>query len=175
MKSKKGFVIGQVFIFILVLVTFALIMIFGYKTISGFLESGEEVEFVQFKNDLEGSINRLYTEFGAVRVEKFSLPLRFQKICFVDLNYQGEDSTELLQSFCQEDPLNCGVWEDAMGGENVDQNLFLTPVAKRKIKIEKMAVNGGFFCEEVVGGTFRLRLEGKGHKTELSKVSENNG
>jgi len=44
--NKKGLAIGQVFIFIVAAITFALIMIFGYKAISGFISSGEEVEFV---------------------------------------------------------------------------------------------------------------------------------
>jgi len=61
--GKKGIGVGQVFIFIVAALSFALILIFGYRAIAGFLNSGEEVAFVQFKTSLESSIKKIYTEF----------------------------------------------------------------------------------------------------------------
>ena len=46
MIDKKGIGVGQVFVFIVAALSFALILIFGYKAISGFLKSGEDVAFV---------------------------------------------------------------------------------------------------------------------------------
>ena len=71
--GKKAMGVGQVFIFIVAAITFALIMIFGYKAISGFVSTGEDVAFVQFKTDLENSVRKIYTEYGAVRIESFSV------------------------------------------------------------------------------------------------------
>src|SRR3989344_3032472 len=85
--NKKGMAIEQVFIFILAAVVFAVILIFGYKSISGFLDKGEEVGFISFKTDLESSIKKISTEYGAVRIVEFHPPLSYEKICFIDTDY----------------------------------------------------------------------------------------
>ena len=58
--DKKGLGVGQVFIFIVAALTFALILMFGYRAIAGFLKSGEDVAFVQFKTGLESSVKKIY-------------------------------------------------------------------------------------------------------------------
>ena len=47
--NKKAMGVGQVFVFIIAALSFALIMIFGYKAIGDFLPQGEKVQFYQFK------------------------------------------------------------------------------------------------------------------------------
>jgi len=47
--SKKALGVGQVFVFIIAALSFALIMIFGYKAIGDFLTPGEKAQFYQFK------------------------------------------------------------------------------------------------------------------------------
>lgn len=175
--GKKGLGIGQVFIFIVAAITFALIMIFGYKAISGFLSSGEDVQFTQFKTDLENSVKGIYTEYGSVRIEKFNLPLKYEQICFVDMD------ADFDESLCDIDGAACGVWEDAQevvpgkageektGYEIVDENVFLTPTAPVKIKVYKISTaNEGkdYLCLPITKGTFSLVLEGRGDRTELS-------
>ena len=65
--SKKAMGVGEVFVYIIAALTFALIMIFGYKAINQFLEKGQQVEFVQFKTELESSVKNIYSEYGSVR------------------------------------------------------------------------------------------------------------
>src|SRR3989344_7543560 len=86
MRSTQGLAIGQVFIYVLVALTFSVIMIFGYKSITEFVQRGEDVQFYQFKTDLESSIQRIYTEYGSVRLEKYVAPTKYTQICFVDLD-----------------------------------------------------------------------------------------
>jgi hypothetical protein len=176
--NKKGMGIGQVFIFIVAAITFALIMIFGYKTVSDFIDSGNEVAFVQFKTDLEKTVKKIYTEYGSIRIENYNIPGNFEQICFVDMdyNYDGEE----LQELCDFDQAACDIWEQAKkegGYGSVDQNVFLKPQAKVPIKVyeisvydEKIGENIGFLCEKIHGGTFSVVLEGKGDKTEVSKA-----
>jgi len=178
MKCKKGMGIGQVFIFIVAAITFALIMIFGYKTVSDFIDTGNEVAFVQFKTELEKSVKKIYTEHGSIRIENYNIPGNFEQICFVnmDYNYDGEE----LQKLCSFDQAACDIWEQAKeegGYEAVDQNVFLKPQAKVPIKVYRISVydetegeNIGFICEKIHGGTFSVVLEGKGDKTEVSKA-----
>src|SRR3989338_2314117 len=107
-RDKKGIGVGQVFIFIIAAITFALILIFGYKAITGFIQSGESVAFVQFKTGLESSVKKIYTEFGSVRVERYSTPLGYSQICFVDLDKPYD------ADLCSFDQVACSVWQIAV-------------------------------------------------------------
>lgn len=175
MRNKKGMSIGTVFIFMIAVITFAVIMIFGYKAIADFMVSGEKVEFYQFKTDLESSVKKIYTEYGSVRVEPFYLPARYKQICFVDL-----DATPNL-ALSGEDLIAYDVWEtaamgvdtEASGYDKADQNVFLKPLPPADspvIKVYKIELEGSYLCLDVVGGKFKLRLEGRGDRTKLSEV-----
>ncbi len=168
--NKKALAISQVFMFLVMIITFAVIMLFGYKAIAGFLEQGQKVEFVQFKNDLESAVRRISLDYGSVRLEEFYLPPSYRKICFLDLDYKQtlqerllaenpslsettlqeraaaiiEDELDLL---CQEDPLACSVWEETLfkaplgnGLAFADENVFLTPTAPVQIKVDPFVV-----------------------------------
>lgn len=166
--NKKGIGVGQVFVFIVAAITFALIMIFGYKAISGFVSSGEDVAFVQFKTDIENAVKNIYTEYGAVRVEEFRVPSNFEQICLVDLNAEPNPS---LQST---DPVAYAVWQDAQlagGYSGADENVFLVPPAPVKIKVFDIKMVDDYLCQNISLGTFSLALEGRGDHTFV-RVSE---
>jgi hypothetical protein len=181
MISKKAMGIGQVFIFIVAAITFGLIMIFGYKAIAGFISQGEQVEFVQFKNDLENNIKKIYTEYGSVRTITFDLPVDFKRICFVDMNWKDGDVTppdcvvDVNDRSKDLDPVACSVWKNAGGYDSVDENVFLDPVAPVKIKVFNIEVDGGYLCIPVRKGSFSLRLEGKGDRTKIQIPPSENG
>lgn len=170
--DKKGIGVGQVFIFIIAAITFALILIFGYKAITGFLKSGEDVAFVQFKTGLESSVKKIYTEFGSVRVERYSTPLTYSQICFVDLDAPYDSD------LCAFDQAACSVWEIAAdsgkGYEGVEENVFLVPPAPVPIKVYRISIeaNDGkhFLCLPIKQGAFSIVMEGRGDKTLLSEV-----
>ena len=170
--NRKGVGVGQVFIFIIAAVTFALVMIFGYRAINGFLQSGEDVTFVQFKNDLEGSIKKIYTEYGAVRIEEFTTPASYEQICFV--NFDHVASPEEIAALCTFDQGACTAWQQA-GSEGLvgsEENVFLKPVAPVKIKVYAIGFpdsNGQeFLCVPINNGHFSLALEGRGDHTRLT-------
>ncbi len=150
------------FIFIIAIITFALIMIFGYRAINDFLQRGQQVQFYQFKTDLEGSIQKIYTEYGAVRVERFAVPARYEQICFVDMDASYD------ASLCDHDLVACSVWQSAQGYGSVDENIFLKPVAPVKIKVERIQIGNGYVCLTIMDGTFELLLQGKGDHALVS-------
>jgi len=175
-RNKRGLGVGQVFVFIVAAITFAFIMIFGYRAITGFLQSGEEVAFVQFKTDLESSIKKLFTEFGSVRAETFNLPSKYSQICFVDMDKPADNH------LCEFDQVACTVWKNAKDYNSVDENVFLKPSAPVKIKVHKISINPGdnfgsdpgkknFLCLPIRQGSFSVVLEGKGDRTEISPPS----
>lgn len=183
MFSKKAVGVGQVFVFIIAAITFALIMIFGYRAINSFLHSGESVQYVQFKTDLESSIKTIYTEYGSRRVETYTLPGEFTQICFVDMDYPPEKIDEEMPKLCEKDTYACSVWQDARdsgGYGSVDENVFIKPAKEglTKIKVYKISIGDesgeldyakGFLCENIVEGSFSLILEGRGDHTKLMR------
>ena len=61
--NKKGLAINQVFVFMVAGLIFALIMIFGYQAISGFIDTSEDVLFTKFKTSI-WDISFLFTLFS---------------------------------------------------------------------------------------------------------------
>ncbi len=169
--GKKGMVIGQVFIFIVAAITFAVILIFGYSSISDFITSGEQVEFYQFKTDLETSVKKIYTEYGSIRVKEFSPPVKYTQICFIDLNKKFS-SVSFPKGDCVKelkDAYACDVWEDSTSYDSTDQNVFLKPISPVKIKVYDISMDKDYLCVDIEKGKFSLTLEGKGDRTHLSK------
>ncbi len=174
-RSKKGLGVGEVFIYIVAALTFAVIMIFGYKIINDFIHRGEDVQFLQFKNDLESSVKKIYADYGSSRKETFHLPGGFDQICFVDFD------SSYNEKFCDYDTVACSFWKDDAGVEGgydaASENVFLKPAAAQQIKIFQFSVipakegEEGFLCVPIVKGSFTLILEGKGDRTELSLPS----
>ena len=169
-SGKKGLGAGQVFVYIVAALTFALIMIFGYKIINDLIHTGEDVQFLQFKTSLETSIKKIYPEFGSVREETFYLPGRYTQICFVDVTKQFDPD------LCAYDAAACNFWK-TMDTPNYDlaaENVFLTPAAAQQIKVFTIDVSpahpgeDGFLCLPISQGTFTIRLEGKGDRTGIA-------
>lgn len=168
--NKKGEGIGQVFVFIVAGLTFAFVMIFGYKAIADFLEKGETVEFLQFKNEIESDIKQIASEYGSVRQTTFYLPARYDEVCFVDLDATYDPESSL----CDRNVIACDVWETASeegGYEAADENVFFDPAAPVAIKVYKVEMDEDYLCVPVSGGQFTLRLEGLGSRTKLSEAS----
>ena len=173
--NKKGMGIQQVFIFMVAAITFSFIIIFGYSAITDFLEKGETVEFFQFKNDIESSVKKIYSEYGAVRIQEFRVPSDYQQICLVDLDYLATAAE--IESLCIKDPIACDVWQSAQpvdgstqdsGYDSVDANVFLKPSAPVVLKVFKLEISDGYLCKNIENGRFTLRMEGRGSRTLVS-------
>ncbi len=176
--NRKAMGIAQSFVFLVAAFTFVIIMIFGYKAVEDFLDSGEEVVFVQFKNDITRAVTQLSTDFGAKRVHTFTVPAQFNQICFVDLD--KEPDQEDLVALSKEDPLAADVWEEAWmrkdnkGYEFADQNVFLTPLNEKALPIKVPVISiidgKGFLCLPVGKRNFKILMQGKGDHTELAST-----
>ena len=94
-QNKKSQIAGQVFIYILAIFIFAVIILFGYSAIRGFMEKGKQTAFIQFKNTLEGEVSRISTESGDIIVFNqkniLSLPGDYTAVCFVSSSASVDD------------------------------------------------------------------------------------
>lgn len=191
-NNRRGMGVAQVFIFILAAVSFSLIMIFGYRAINGFLSSGNEVQLVQFRTDLDGSIKKIYTEYGSVREQRYKLPSGFEKICFVNLESKASPSEidalkkeNLAAGMALEESSQAQreyEWSygEKDGYDSVDENVFLSPSQQglTQIKVYHISIGNvsnenadySYACVPVREGSFSLILEGKGDRTKIYPV-----
>ena len=174
-QGKKGIGATQVFVFIVAAITFAVILLFGFKAINNFLDDAKQVEFIQFKLDLESTVNDIRTDFGAVDVKTFRAPTHFTKICFVDLGYTSTstppDKPDKVRSLCQENQIACTVWENTDSFIEGETNVFLSPPTEIRLNVAQIDLNPeGYLCEDIKKGKFTLILEGMGDRTKISKV-----
>jgi len=160
--NNRAQVIGQVFIFILAGLIFVLILGYGYKAIMHLLERGEEVQLLDFRNELESVINTIKRDYGSVQRVDLRVPAKTETVCMVSSDQ--EDITDVqLEQLRQDYPLIAGAW--MTGTENV----FLIPRQPTPIRVNDLKVEGGYACLAAINGRVSLRAEGMGNKAAVSE------
>lgn len=170
MNSKKA-QIAQVFIYILALFIFALILYYGYYSISSFIKKGEEVVYIKFKTQLESEVEAILPQFGSVSIFSKNKPLKVpgkaEKVCFV--SYNNIISREIpSQPSDSIDPIiRLGIMQGA------EENVFLLPREERApISLLRIKVPGNFDCIPVKQGRLDIRLESLGNVVRITEYEE---
>ncbi len=164
--NKKAQLIGQVFIFIIAGLVFILILMYGYKAVSSFLQKGEQVQLIDFRNELESTVNVIKRDYGSVQRVQLRLPAKLEEVCLVTEKAEDVASSGWVERFKQERPLLYSAW--ATGTENV----FTTPRQQTPIFIKDVIVDpdgAGYLCTESAGGVVVLRVEGTGSKARITE------
>ncbi len=171
--------INQVFVYIMAVVVFAAIFLFGYKAINQFLDEGEKASFIKFKTDLEKTVGRVAPKFDTVVVYNSLNPLRvpekYERLCFVDVDVQPP-----ADCLGRLGPVACDIWETAYiqaasdpdvfaAWEATEANVFLKPAGPLPIKVYKIRVSrsDGIECFDV-HGQLDMRVEGRGSHVLIS-------
>lgn len=181
---------SQIFIYIIAIILFAFILIYGYNAIREFTKKAEDVTYLKFVSSLENTIKQ-NSGYGDIEIKKFSISSDYEKICFVDLNDKStftikEEDTCLCKraAGCPPedfDPVICDGWKDRK------QNVFLVPPAPTPITVWNATVDGNddgkedtgtscagtncfYLCLPIANGKLDLRLEGKGNRVVISKA-----
>ncbi len=167
--NKKGLAINQVFVFMIAGLIFALIMIFGYQAITGFIDTSEDVLFTKFKTSIEADVQKIHTDFGSIRKKTYTLPSTFEEVCFVDMDKPYSQD-------CNIGLLACDTWKTSEGYNSVDQNVFLKPSASA-IKVAPITLTDvknnplNSLCVKTINGGITIILEGKGDHAVISPTS----
>lgn len=161
MTAKRAQMIGQVFIFILAGLVFVLILAYGYKAITGFLERGEQVQLLDFRNELDSTIKTIRRDYGSIQRVDLRVPAKTEEACFVSTNAEDVSSVQ-QQELQQRYPLLYNAW--ATGSENV----FLIPRQPTPLLVPDLLVDSGYVCIPAINGRVSLRVEGTGSKARVS-------
>jgi len=156
MKSsiKKG-QINQVFIYIMAVIIFAAIMLYGYKAIKNIMEKGNYVEYTNFKKDFENTVENS-KQYGEVNIKSFSLPPGVSEICIVDIKEPVDTTAPMLV-------------QDAW--QSKTYNVVLLPIKYDNLFVEGIKIDTpGFLCNHTsaVRSKITLRFEGSGNAVRIS-------
>jgi len=159
---KKGQMIGQVFIFILAGLVFVLILGYGYRAITTFMERGQEVQLLDFRNELDSTVNMIKRDYGSVQRIDLRVPAKTEVVCFANAK---DETTQDLARLKEQYPLLYTAW--STGSENV----FLLPRSPTPLLIKDISLENGYCCITVAGGRVSLRMEGLGNKAKITPWS----
>jgi hypothetical protein len=169
---KKAQISGQIIIYILSMVIFGGILIYGYSAIQGFTSDQERVAYIKFEEDFKNTIRGLLISYGDVEVfndrNPLKLPTGFTEMCIIDLNEAAPETVTFSQtgnSF----PLVQDSW-----ASEVRTNVFL--MQNDKLKETFFAGNitvkytNKYLCFQINSGRVTdVMLEGVGAKAELER------
>ncbi len=169
--KKKSQIAGQIFIWILAIFILAIIVFYGYKAISSFMQKGEEVSFIQFKNTLESEVTRLSTQLGDVVVfnerNPLNVPGKYKTVCFVS---GGADDLDIPIGLSEslKKTINASIESDII---TTTENVFLEPLSPNPIYVGNIEiVDGDILCMDVVNGRIDIRLTGRGGATRIERI-----
>jgi hypothetical protein len=155
---KKAQIIGQVFIYVITIIVFGIVLLYGYRAIGNMSNKADQVMLIQLKKDIANAVDK--TDYGSVVKYDLTLPGKFNEVCFVDLS---SDANNAMQTNY---PLVYDSWRD-----KVSANMFLI---EDKGTIESSYIGNiiiddpYYFCTKGTQGRLSVRLEGKGTKVRLS-------
>lgn len=144
----------QVFLYMMVIVVVGAMLIIGFRSISGIMGQGCQVEYEQFKTQLESDIQG-NTRFGFAQQVSIRAPCDYDQLCFGGAPPNNNDPVIAASM-------------DA-GAENVflRQGRFMEPLFKNP-SIEPPSNQ---LCIDSASGRFEFRLEGTGQGKVSVSVS----
>ena len=167
-KNTKAQIIGQIFIFILAGLVFILIVTYGYKAIQYFIERQEQVVLVDFRTDLEISIEGVKRDYGTIRKVNLKLPSKYLGVCFFDYTSDTCDPGTPTTNPKLELPgqtMSVKWAEDACKIKN--SNVFIIP-RTQDYDFKDIEIDKGYVCIPNTG-VITLKLEGTGRTAKISE------
>jgi len=169
-KSKKSQIYGQVFIYILLIVIFGSILVYGIYAIGQLLNRAEKVELERFKIDMKNIVleNR---EFGSIDVVEMKIPPGFEEVCFINSFPKPTSPNSVktsLESGAKPIPI---ILDKIKSGSN--DNMFLYPPGTESTFVGKMEVQttqGSICLRSNNRGRVRFKLEGLGDETRILPI-----
>jgi hypothetical protein len=190
---KKSQIQSQIFIYIMVLVIGAGILIYGYKAVKSFQGQADNTLVYnfenQFRNDLKG------ISYEAKSIKNYELPIKYSQVCFkgrdlLENDVGGQVSAE--ESLQSNRGYKYPLIQAALGS-STDRNVFLYPagdygfnsavevdfVDKDTLQQEQVVQGAvstlsnikSFKCFDVNRGRLSIRLIGKGSYVSLAQVN----
>ena len=149
----------QIFTWIVAIVLMSLLILFGYRSIISLRSRGEQVKYLEFKNDLT-SIIESTMDYRSERKASLSAPGGYSQVCFVDM--EGIDPSKMDGYPIIQDSVYSQL------GKPPIENVFLVKdIAENSFLIENMKVDQNFLCFDITSGKINFRVEGFGRHAKI--------
>jgi hypothetical protein len=156
---------AQVFVYILTAVVIGVILIVGYRAISTVLNAANQAPIDSFKRDFSSKVEQMSRGYGSVSKFSFTLPERFEEVCFIDSMDSTTEKFQILPSVADNDFI-----KDVISG-NVKYNVFLMKdeIIEEQFYVEDLDVSDDYLCIPNVG-KLELWFEALGKTACLKKM-----
>lgn len=168
--TKKAQNVGQIFVYILTIVIMGIILLFGYRSIISFRDSGEEMVVINFQKDLQSAVSTITSQYNTVRKKDFDLSIEYKQVCFVrnydTNNYVGYDLDAQFAGY----PF---IQDEVETSPESINNVFLIKNNKEVAKIfevGKISFSDAALlnCFNLTGSTLSIKIEGRGDHVIIS-------
>lgn len=157
-KSKKSQA-DQIFVWAIAAIMMTLLLLFGYRAIKGLSDRGEQVQYIEFQNQLKSTVEGT-RDYGSERRVSFNAPVGFKKVCFVR-TYPDLPSQDVI-------PSDYPIIKDQVQSRVKDANVFLIKdITEESFYIGDVDVDGDILCIEVVRGEVNIRIKGFGRYAKI--------
>jgi len=170
MFLKKSQVSVQVFVYVIAIILFSLILLYGYNAIRGFKEKSEQISYIKFKTDLISTVDRISSDYGTLKREVFFIGGEYTRVCFVQsYNLDETNEPDVLGRIRGEGD---EIVYDSVQSE-VDKNVFLfTSTLQESLDVGDINVSRGYDCIPVINGKAKIEFLGQGDHVLISSWSD---
>ena len=159
--NKKGQMAGQILIYVLAIIVFSLTLVYGYKAIKHFTDTGEEISYLQLENDIRSEVEKVQGDtMGTVKKKILQIPGNYKHVCFVESYIPpGEDDIDTRYD----------IIDNQFAAEIHDKNMFLAPPGNVGFDIGLIEIKDpDYECVNITGGKVTLRIESMGDHVMVS-------
>ena len=155
--KKNSQLMGNVFIYLFSLIVIALILVMGYKYISGTKDTMAKTDLALLKNDIISDIKAISSDYGSSKKVSYSLP-DSAELCLFDLSKKDIILANLPESF---NPLI----KDSIQS-NMQKNAFVAGTSVfESYNAGEIEIKEPYFkCFKPVAGKISFVIEGAGNK-----------
>lgn len=144
--------IGQIIVYILAVVIFAMILVFGYKAVVNLRQQTEQAAYISFQKALEADIKSIYFDFESVKQKTYSIA-GYTKVCFITSHPEMATGITITGEPMIENSVNSGV----------QKNVFLVNSKIDSFYVGKIDAGiTDFECIDILNGKLNIKLTGQG-------------
>ena len=195
--QKKAQLFDQIFVYILMLIVFSSILLFGFIAIKKLLGQADTIDRTRFQSDLKGMIDS-NIHYGTTEVKILSVPGDYREICFIDacVYKNGTDQCPINMSEAQMASVLPGITlynhpkiENVLSGYS-PSNVFLYPngpdfyIGELKVDPDPLdcdiitnsscvgtqltPAQKSYDCMPIINGQVKLKLFGLGNRVQVT-------
>ncbi len=151
--------IGQIVVYLLAMVIFAMVLIFGYRAVVNLRQQTDQVAYLSFQKGLEADIESIYFDYESVKQKTYSIA-GYTKVCFITSYPEMPTDIYMPEEPIVENSVDSGVQKNVFLVNDKIDSFYVGKIDTDPIEF--------FECIDVVNGKLNIRLTGQGDSALLT-------